>query len=159
MNAVRKTLVAAVCAAALIGGGSATAGATPPTGQVSATPIARGTIPPLELKAPGFELEQNHSSDFVVAHFTIKPGGSLGWHRHPGPVLISVQKGTLTIEHADCTYSRYHAGSAEVEAPRQVHNAWNTSRRTTVKGTAVYLNVPVGGLQRIDAKAPRCARH
>lgn len=158
MDAVRKTLIAVACAAVLIGGGSATAGATPATGTVAVTPLARGTTHPMELKAPGFELEQHHSSDFVVVRFTIKPGGSLGWHRHPGPVLIAVQKGTLTIEHANCTYSRYRAGSAEVEAPRQVHNAWNKSGRTTVTGTAVYLNVPVGGLPRIDAKAPACAR-
>jgi quercetin dioxygenase-like cupin family protein len=159
MNAVRKAMIATVCAAALIGGGSATAMATPPTGHVAVTPLARGTIGPMEFHAPGgFELEQRHSSDFVVVRFSIKPGGSLGWHRHPGPVLIAVQHGTLTIEHSNCTFTRYRTGTSEVEAPLQVHNALNKSRRTTVRGTAVYLNVPVGGLPRIDAKAPRCAR-
>ncbi len=43
------------------------------------------------------------SSDLYVQSNVWQPGGSTGWHTHPGHTLIIVTSGTLTEYHADCT--------------------------------------------------------
>lgn len=39
--------------------------------------------------------------DMLVTSITVDPGGSFGWHTHPGPVLVAVSKGTLAVYQAD----------------------------------------------------------
>ena len=47
---------------------------------------------------------------------TFAPGGTTGWHVHPGPVLVIVKTGSLTKYSAgDCTDQTYGAGQAFVE--------------------------------------------
>src|SRR5215218_4510975 len=37
------------------------------------------------------------TSDLHVLQNTIAPGGTFGWHRHPGPSLVIVKAGTATF--------------------------------------------------------------
>src|SRR6266480_4620114 len=46
-------------------------------------------------------------SDLYVTQHTFQPGGQTGWHSHPGPSLITVVEGTLTVYHDDCTFTTY----------------------------------------------------
>jgi quercetin dioxygenase-like cupin family protein len=151
-----RLLATAAVAAGLVIGGAGIASATPISGA-SVDPITRGTISRTHQHARDFKLFQKYTRDFVIVSFTLDKGGTLGWHSHPGPALIKVKSGTLTIEHANCTFSKYGPGTAEVETMRQVHNAFNKGD-DPVTGYAVYLNVPVGGATRIDEKAPACDR-
>ena len=41
------------------------------------------------------------ASDLHVLQNTIAPGGSFGWHSHPGPSFVIVKSGTATFYEAD----------------------------------------------------------
>ena len=41
------------------------------------------------------------ASDLYVLQNTIQPGGTFGWHSHPGPSLVIVKSGTATFYMAD----------------------------------------------------------
>lgn len=82
----------------------------------------------------------------VVARMTWEPGGSTGWHTHPGPVIVSVTEGELDLTNApDCTTHTYAAGEAFVD----VHGpgdhfvkAINPSETENAEILAIFLGVP-----------------
>ena len=54
-------------------------------------------------------------SDVYVIRNTWPVGAHSGWHTHPGPSLITVISGELTVYEADnptCTPTVYHAGES-----------------------------------------------
>jgi hypothetical protein len=103
-------------------------------------------------------------SDVVVAQITLQPGGSLGWHTHPGPAIASVAAGELTIldktdDHrraTDCVTRRYAAGTAFVEVGQgHVHLGFNATAGETVV-YVTFLDVPAGQSPLIAASDPGC---
>ena len=130
----------------------ATSGATPPSG-LSNVPLARGTNTTdgtIPLKA---------GSDVAVAQITVNPGGSSGWHSHPGGAIVVVQQGSLTVYTSlgsTCETTTYTAGQAFIERPDVVNQVINT-------GTIPYVlfvtfpRVPQGESARTDEPAPACA--
>jgi len=50
-------------------------------------------------------------SDLYIQTNTWKPGGSTGWHRHPGHSLIVITSGTVTEYHSDCVPQIYGPGT------------------------------------------------
>ena len=96
-------------------------------------------------------------SDVVVAKVTIQPGGSLGWHTHPGPAIASVASGELTVTTAsDCTTRQYPAGKAFVDPGQgNVHVGYNASAVETVV-YVTFLDVPPGQPATIPATDPGC---
>lgn len=103
-----------------------TAIATLASGQ-TVTLLSRGTY------GPGLDARQNHvevekdqgSADFVTLHLVYEPGGSSGWHHHPGVGLVTVASGALTFYTADCVGHTYSAGQSFAEssdAPGLVRN-------------------------------------
>ena len=64
----------------------------------------------------------------TVVENRVAPGGSFGWHSHPGPSLVIVKAGTLTFYEASdptCTPSVHSAGDAYVDEGTDVHVARN----------------------------------
>jgi hypothetical protein len=52
-------------------------------------------------------------SDVHVVSNSVAPGGSSGWHTHPGPSLITVKQGTATFydgDDPDCAPQVYTVG-------------------------------------------------
>ena len=96
-------------------------------------------------------------SDVVVAKVTLQPGGSLGWHTHPGPAIASVAAGRLTIINAtDCVRRRYAAGKAFIDLGQgHVHIGFNATADETVV-YVTYLDVPAGQAPTIAAEDPGC---
>ena len=75
--AVAVTVLAVFVGAAL---------ATQPKG-VTPTPLTRATLGKFEAENQGIEVESQHTSaDFALAKVLIEPGGTTGWHHHPGVV-------------------------------------------------------------------------
>ncbi len=73
--AVGVTVLALVVGAAL---------ATPPK-DATTTPLTRATLGNFEAKSDGIEVEsERRSADIAIAKVVIEPGGSTGWHHHPG---------------------------------------------------------------------------
>jgi quercetin dioxygenase-like cupin family protein len=67
-----------------------------------------------------------HDSNYVmVAEATFEPGAHLDWHSHPGPVIVAIKQGALTVTFAeDCVARTYEEGYAWVDFGR-VHKAEN----------------------------------
>ncbi len=101
------------------------------------------------------ELQTRGLSDVYVSHIRIVPGGQSGWHSHPGPSIISVTSGTLTL-YDDCDDflipHDFPAGTALVEDANCVHMVVNDGD-TDLEFVVVQI-VPLGAPRRIDEDAP-----
>jgi quercetin dioxygenase-like cupin family protein len=86
--------------AVLVGGTAALA--TPPSGLTS-TLLARGSVSRhdrIQLLAGLTRQIKPASSDVAMVRATLAPGGTTGWHDHPGPSMVILATGTLTISEA-----------------------------------------------------------
>src|ERR671921_567673 len=95
--------------------------ATPPK-DATTTPLTRATLGNFEAKSDGIEVEsEQRSADVALAKVVIEPGGSSGWHHHPGVTLVSVKSGAVTVYDEKCKKTIYKAGKGFVES--DVHPA------------------------------------
>jgi quercetin dioxygenase-like cupin family protein len=135
------------------GGGLRATPAAPPVVEL----LSRGSVAkPFEVRAHGIELDADRRIDVAVAHLTFKPSGSTGWHRHPGPTVVTITTGELTITDNTCRSRTYQAGDTFVEPGPPRHVAVNTADTTTE--TIVTFFVPRGASAlSIPAAAPPCA--
>jgi quercetin dioxygenase-like cupin family protein len=154
---IQKTVIAVIVLLPVLAG---IALATPGVGVISAPVHARGTNAELlnVHSKGGVKLQTKSSVDFVTQQILIAAGGTTGWHSHPGPVLVTVKSGELTLVYADdatCQGRTYTAGQSFVDRGDEiVHTAVNTGSQS-VEFWATYL-VPgePGSPIRIDAGSP-----
>jgi quercetin dioxygenase-like cupin family protein len=143
-------VILGVVAAAAVAAGTALA--TSPF-LFSATQHARGTL------EGHFKIKLQDSSrpgDAAIVQVTQAVGGHSGWHAHPGPAVVIVKSGELTIQQAkDCSSTTYTAGQVAIEPAGHVHIARNTGT-TTLELWITFLDVPVGAGARIDESDPGC---
>ena len=138
--------------------------ATPPSGIVSATVVARaGFVDPVDIKfkVDGGQQEVIHVRDAqetVMQQIVIGPGGSTGWHSHPGPVVVLIKSGDLTLYSGDdptCTGRTYSAGQAFIDSGQgHVHIGRNLNPSQNAELWVTYFDVPPGTSVRIDAANP-----
>jgi quercetin dioxygenase-like cupin family protein len=137
---------------------SATALATPPSG-VTSTLLGLATFDELEAKTLSSEWQARISTkgatDVHILENRIAPGGTFGWHSHPGPSIVVVRSGALTLYSGDdptCTPQVIPAGSGFVDDGGDVHVVRNEGSVETV----VYVTslVPQGAARRIDEPSP-----
>jgi quercetin dioxygenase-like cupin family protein len=141
--------------------------ATPPSPEVTTTPIGMGRFAAIDTKVttdidPGTPTEfwrarikAKRSSDLYVLENTIPPGKTFGWHSHPGPSLVIIKSGTATFYLAadpTCTPHVVPAGSGFVDQGHDVHVVRNEGRVDLV--TVVVSLVPAGFSRRIDEPSP-----
>jgi quercetin dioxygenase-like cupin family protein len=79
------------------------------------TLLARGAAP------NGIAVGNRGATEVIVREVTIAPGGSTGWHYHPGEVVAVVKSGTLTRTLYDCSTEVTTAGTAIVEPGGLAH--------------------------------------
>lgn len=135
-----------------------TAMATPPSGVVT-TPIASGVLPEavrvkIQMQGEGFG-NGTEASDLSIIKNTFALGGTFGWHRHPGPSLVIVTQGTLTLYEADdttCTPHPYPTGSSFIDMGGDTHTVRNETN-STVEVYVVRM-LPAGAAPRIDMPDP-----
>jgi len=131
-----------------------------PPGSVTPSAVVKGTVAgKFNLNIPGF-INFHTKGDLVVGNqtFTIKPGGYVGWHSHPGPVLVIVKSGTFRSVQTDCSYKDYTTGQVYVdEGGGHVHNAINPA---PIGGADLEISVtylaPPGVPFRDEAPAITC---
>jgi quercetin dioxygenase-like cupin family protein len=132
--------------------------ATPPSG-VTSTLFAVGQFDEIDAKTLSSSwqarIDTKGESDLYVLENRIAPGGSFGWHSHPGPSLVIVKTGALTLYRGDdptCTPQVFGAGSGFVDNGGDVHLVRNEGSVETV----VYVTslVPRGAVRRIDEPRP-----
>ena len=129
---------------------------------LTSTSIASGTLDPVNLNVRtgewGAKLRTQGQSTVAVVENRVVPGGTFGWHSHPGPSLIVVKSGTITFYHADdptCSPDVRHAGDALVDEGTDVHVGRNEGTVDVV--VIVTRIIPVGANPRIDEPAsPFC---
>ena len=170
MKHTRLTALAAVVTVGAVGAGSALG--TPGTGVLGAPILARGTLEAQDGHHHGHhksrhrrvEIELQQPSDAIVQQVTIAPGGSTGWHSHPGPAIVIVKSGSLTLYDGDdrrCKGTSYTANPATPlvgkvfvdEGRGHVHIGRNEGT-TNAELYVTYLDVPVGAEPRIDVPNP-----
>lgn len=104
------------------------------------------------------KLEAKRGMRVFDQELTLQPGGFVGWHTHPGPVLVTVVTGTFRYLEADCSFEDYSAGQTLVdEGGGHVHNGRNPGGTDTALSITYLL--PSGAAPRIDVPAtdPRIA--
>ena len=155
------TLLAVLVVATTVVG---TAVATAPSGILSGPVVARASfVDPVDLK---FKVEGNgqevinvrNARETVMQQIVIGPGGETGWHSHPGPVVVLIKAGELTLYSGDdpaCSSRTYRAGEAFIDSGQgHVHLAKNLNLSENTELWATYFDVPAGAPFRIDAPDP-----
>jgi len=156
-------LLLGVLGAAVYGG---VALATDPSGVIT-TPIGVGRFVNIDSTTktdidPGAatdfwqaRIDTKGASDLYVLQNTIAPGGTFGWHSHPGPSLVIVKSGTATFYMADdptCSPHVVPTGSGFVDNGHDTHVVRNEGSVDLV--TVVVSLVPAGFARRINEPAP-----
>ena len=148
--------------------------ATPSTG-LTTTIYAKSLFDPVKLK--GFKLLSDPSdkgrfhhwpkfwsvrmrthglTDAYVVDNKIAPGGTTGWHSHPGPSMIFVVGGTVTNYEGDdptCTGRPYSAGSGFTDAGGDDVHMLRNEGSVPAETIAVQF-LPTGADRRIDKPDP-----
>ena len=132
--------------------------ATPPK-DASVTPLTRATLGNFEANNDGIEVESDrHSADIASAKVVLKPGGSTGWHHHPGVTLVSIASGTVAEYDKKCEKSVYKAGEGFVESNDEVQLVRNKGNVNAVLYATflVPTNTTDEGLRIDDPKPSNC---
>jgi len=141
------------------------------------TAVARGTAEAFHIRSTdGFDVEikTKDNTDIAVSNVVVSPGGTSGWHSHPGPVLVVVKTGTITFYRAGkhsgldgddenrdngangptCSRTVYSAGSAFVEVPAPGHVMLAKNEGSTEATVTATYFAPPGAALRIDRPWP-----
>jgi hypothetical protein len=138
--------------------------ATPASGFVGTT-LALGRFGEIDVfnqmvpHGPGVWLSMQKTkglSDVYVQSNVWQPGGTTGWHSHPGHSLIVVTAGTVTNYEGNdpnCTPAVYTQGMGFVDSGGDhVHNIRNLGN--VPASTITVQLIPAGAVRRIDAPSP-----
>ena len=134
-------------AAVAVSGGAVYA--TPPS-QLTQVLLTRGT------NVSNGTIPLHVGTDVAMAQITVEPGGSSGWHSHPGGAIIVVKEGTLTVYESignQCEVNTYTAGQAFIERPGEVDQVVNNGASRYVL-LVTFPDVPPGQLPRTDVPNP-----
>ena len=143
----------------------------------ASTPVARGTAEAFHIRSTdGFDVEikTKENTDIAVSNVVVSPGGTSGWHSHPGPVLVIVKTGAITFYRAGkhggqngddengnngtnaltCSRTVYPTGSAFVEVPAPGHVMLAKNEGSTEATVTATYFAPPGAALRIDQPWP-----
>jgi quercetin dioxygenase-like cupin family protein len=136
--------------------------ATPQSG-VTTTQLAKSLFGEIDLNAHTIpadlwqaRLKTQGLSDVYVVDNKIAPGGSTGWHSHPGPSLILVVQGTVTNYTDDdpsCTPHVYTEGSGFIDPGGGDVHILRNETGAAAETIAVQI-LPKDAPRKIDAPAP-----
>lgn len=98
-------------------------------------------------------------SEVTTYRITLQPGASTPWHYHPGPHVVSIGAGAVTVYEADCSTTAYPAGQGFFDpgesfpdARQHLHVARNDG---TVPAVLLVTDVRQPGQPlRVDVAAP-----
>lgn len=153
-KSIHVPLLATVLVLAVAGTALATAAS-----NFQGTITSRATVShSIKAKTHEIKLKTKGPVDFVTATVNIAPGGTSGWHSHPGVVLVSVISGSLVFYDRHCKATVQAAGSGFVESGNRAGLVRNESTTTPAVVYATYI-VPAGtpnASLRVDLPNPGC---
>ncbi|SFR04512.1 Cupin domain protein [Lentzea waywayandensis] len=125
--------------------------------SAAAAPAVAGATPSRGVSAVTLFDQTVGDTQYVLREITIAPGGSTGWHYHPGPVKGVVTKGVLTHNDSDCSVDGvYRPGQfiSEQSGTGYVHIGRNLSNTPLV--LTVFYENPVGNPLAVSTPNPGC---
>jgi len=141
--------------------------ATPQAG-VSSVTIAQGAFDEIDVFAKT-DMDPGPATDYwktmintkgltrlYVVQNTVAPGGSFGWHSHPGPTFVIVVSGTATEYHGEdptCTPVVHPAGTTFIDEGEDSGHLVRNDGTVNLVVVAVRF-FPEGVLPRIDLPNP-----
>ncbi len=164
MNPKTKLLMASIVATCVITG---LAMATPTIGAWYNVILSTGTVNhevnthahvAIAGTEEGFsaQLETEGAANFIVQDVKFSPGGTTGWHTHPGVLLLSLaaDSGPIDWYDANCAKHTYNAGDSWTESTK-LHDVVNHG---SIDAHFVVTYVVAKGVnKRTDQAAPACA--
>lgn len=145
---VRAAKATAIAAAVLGVTGTGVARATPSSGSTSVV-INRGLVSDdTKIYTKAIKLKTKGPFEIITQTVTFEPGGTSGWHTHPGPVFVTVKSGSVTVYDRKCEPRVYTAGQGFLEGPRP---AVVRNEGTVVSENVATLLVPEGTAARADS--------
>jgi len=164
MKLKTKCIVGTVSAACIVAG---IAVATPSLGILYNVVPVTGTVDHdvharAHVNLPGSEegfsaaVETDGAANFIVQDVIFAPGGTTGWHKHPGVLLLSLtaDSGSVDWYDANCVKHVYKAGDSWTEGTT-LHDVVNNSS-ANAHFIVTYI-VAKGVAKRTDQPAPSCA--
>jgi quercetin dioxygenase-like cupin family protein len=125
---------------------------------IAFAPMATAAATPgIDVQADVLAQSRVNGYDDVTKQITIAPGGSTGWHWHPGRVYGVIRAGTLTHDFADCSIDGLYPTGApitEASGPDHVHIGRNLGPDPVVMWV-LYI-VAAGEPLAVDAPNPGC---
>jgi cupin domain len=163
-----KRLTAVGLAMTVGAAGVGTAIATPGSGILGAPILARGTLEShhghhKHKRHKPVRIKLQRPSDVAVQQVTLAPGGSTGWHSHPGPAVVIVKSGSFTLYDADdrrCRGTTYTVapgspvGKVFIDEGYGHTHIGRNEGSTNTELYVTYLDMPVGAEPRIDMPDP-----
>jgi quercetin dioxygenase-like cupin family protein len=92
--------------------------------------VERKVLMRQDLSMPGWEA--------VMIQTTVQPGGTEGWHTHPGTLVEYVMQGPWTMERRGKPTATYQTGETFSIAEGEIHQAINPGK-TEVRGLAILI--------------------
>jgi len=164
MKSNTKMMLGSALVAGVIGGAAV---ATPTIGAFYNVILSTGTIDtdvharasvslPSQGEDFGAEVHTYGAANFIVQDIKLSPGGTTGWHVHPGILLLTLaaDSGQIDWYDAHCGKVTYQAGDAWTESTK-LHDVVNNSS-TDAHFVITYI-VAKDVNKRTDEPAPRCA--
>ncbi len=149
----RKILPIVVLTLAALAAGAALA--TPPSG-LSSELLARGAGGTFRIhdKSMKLKIKAKEPTDVALVKAILGPGGFTGWHGHPGPSIVIVKSGELTMyepRRGVCVARTFGPGKAFVH-PEHAHNFVNTGAATAEFYVAYFI--PAGAAPLLNDVTP-----
>lgn len=160
---IRRTVVVAIVGLVALGVGLI-GNALATTASLFTAETARGPLVdrPLDVNwrfgpENRVKLQTQGPVEIAAQRIVIQPGGTLGWHSHPGPTVVTILRGTMSFYHAeDCTMEiEYAPGQSFSNMPDEIHMARNEGEVELVVYASYF--VPAGTppvALRIDQPSP-----
>jgi quercetin dioxygenase-like cupin family protein len=154
----KKTALAGVfmtiCAAASLAYATLPSTSVPPDQVPLGTLAGQTSVNVLSVDAFTRAINQAHGTNSVLQHVLSTPGQSTGWHTHPGPAIVLVMAGSLTLTDEHCNVTTYGPGEGFATG-LDVHQAVSGPDGSD---TYVFYLLPADAdVLRTDAEPPVCA--
>lgn len=156
---IRKLGPAIVATAFILGGVTAHAALPPsPTVPPSSVPVGvlagQTSLNVLSVDAFTRAISQAHGTNAVLTRTHFVDGQSTGWHTHPGPNIVLVVSGSMTLTDQLCNVTTYGPGQGFATG-LDTHEAVANGATDVY---ALYVLPQGADVLRTNADPPVCAR-
>lgn len=133
---------------------------SPPSGFTPTPLVTANLDDTVHVHSDGIKFQTRKPTDVMIQKIVIVPGGTSGWHHHPGMVMIAVQTGSVTLWDSYCRTTTYGPGLPNGAAFTESGD--KAVQVTSEDGSTVYATFVAPSADppvfRIEDDAPRCAR-